>query len=95
MKILSSSKFGLRMVGRQALRIPVAGSTEVQMTTWWMPQVTSKPSTLEASTMRAIEAAQTLFVHCQSWRYLMKDICTYKNPSKKMPVKVIFWVLFV
>ena len=60
------SKFPLRMVGRQALRIPIAGSVEVQMTAWCIPQVTSEPSTLEAVTMRAIEAPQTLFVPCQS-----------------------------
>lgn len=83
------------MVGRQALRIPIAGSTEVQMVTLRISQVTSGPLILEARSMRAIEAAQTLFVPCQSLRYLMKDICTYKNPSKKIPVKVIFWVLFV
>ena len=64
MKIFSSSKFGLRMVGRQALRIPIAGSTEVQIITLRISQVTSKPLILEASTMRAIEAAQTLYVPC-------------------------------
>lgn len=45
--------------------------------------------------MREIEAEQTLFVTYKSYRYLMEDICTYKNPSKNIPVKVIFWVLFV
>ena len=89
------SKFALRMVGRQALRIPIAGSVEVQTTTSCIPQVTSKPLTLEAVTMRAIEEAQTLFVPCQNSRYTMKDICTHKKPSKKIPVKVTFWVLFV
>ena len=83
------------MVGRQALRIPIAGSVEVQITTSCIPQVTSKPLILEAVTIRAIEAAQTLFVPCQNKKDLIKDICTYKKPSKKIPVKVTFWVLFV
>ena len=87
--------FVLRMVGRQALRIPIAGSVEVQMTASCIPQVTSKPSTLAAVTMRAIEAPQTLFVPCQSQRNSMKGICAYKKPSRKIPVKVTFWVLFV
>ena len=56
------SKFGLRIVGRQALKIPTAGSAEDQMTTSEIPQVASKPSTLEAKTMRTIEATQTLFI---------------------------------
>ncbi len=65
------------------------------MITSQMSQVTSGPKILEARTMREIEAEQTLFVTYKSYRYLMEDICTYKNPSKNIPVKVIFWVLFV
>ena len=66
MRTFFFSKFGLRMVGRQALKIPTAGSAEDQMVTSEIPQVTSKPSTLEAKTMRTIEATQTLFVPGQS-----------------------------
>ena len=75
--------------------MPIAGSIEVQMRVCEISQVTSKLVTLKISTMRTIEAAQTLFVPCQSQGFLTDDICTYKNPSKKIPVKVIFWVLFV